>query len=148
MYPNRTSLTYSSLNQQRGSMLVISIFVIVIMAFLGFSMVRLLSASADAVIHEVYGLRALNSAQSAMEQKILRAFPLNNQVGVCDNTINIDYSNIAGFENCVIDSLTCTETTGFVGESTTYYRFASRATCSGGKVTASRSVAVDAIVEP
>jgi len=135
-------------SKQQGSMLVISIFVIVIMAFLGLSMVKLLSASADSVIHEVYGLRALNSAQSAIEQKVLRAFPLNNEVGVCDNNINIDYSAIPGFENCEINTLTCTATTGFVGESTTYYRFSSRATCSGGKVTASRSVAVDAIVEP
>lgn len=128
-------------------MLVISLFVIVIMAFLGLSMVKLLSASADSVIHEVYGLRALNSAQSAIEQKVLLAFPLNNAAGVCNDTVNIDYSAVAGLENCTVVA-SCTEIPGFVDESTTYYRFSSRATCSGGKVIASRSVAVDAIVEP
>lgn len=137
-----------NLHKQRGSMLVIALFVIVIMSLLGLTMVRLLSASADVVIHEVYGTRALQAAQSSLEQQIQIAFPLTQDgAGSCDGTLRqTDYSNVSGLENCLAFS-SCAQTSGFDGETITHYSFESEGTCSAGKVTASRKLAVDAIVE-
>lgn len=130
-------------------MLVIALFVIIIMALLGLTMVRLLSASADAVIHEVYGVRALQAAQSSLERQIQLAFPLTQDgAGNCDtNTFSTKaFVNVPGLENCFTFA-SCSPTDGFAGETVTHYSFESTATCGAGKVIASRTVAVDAIVE-
>ncbi|WP_260681491.1 type II secretory pathway protein [Aliiglaciecola sp. M165] len=141
------------LKRQQGSMLVIALFVIIIMALLGLTMVRLLSASADAVIHEVYGVRALQAAQSSLERQIQLAFPLtqdlnNEGQGNCVNgaTSTKLFVNVPGLENCLTVA-SCSPTDGFAGETVTHYSFESTATCGAGKVIASRTVAVDAIVE-
>ena len=135
-----------SIHHQRGSMLVISLFVIIIMAMLGLTMIRLLTSSADAVVHEVYGARALLAAQTALEQTLKDAFPLTqNGSGVC-GTQTISVASVPGLQNCTAQS-SCSLTSGFIGETTQYYHFQSVATCSAGKVTASRTLAVDAIIE-
>ncbi|GAA0856552.1 type II secretory pathway protein [Aliiglaciecola litoralis] len=135
-----------SLDSQRGSMLVISLFVIIIMALLGLTMVRLLSASADAVIHEVYGARALQAAQSSLELTIKKAFPLTQDGASVCSTNTKSFANTPGLQRCLTIS-SCSLTTGFVDETTQYYRFQSIGICTAGKVTASRTVAVDAILE-
>lgn len=136
-----------SIRHQNGSMLVIALFVIIIMALLGLAMVRLLSASADAVIHEVYGVRALQAAQSSLELKIQEAFPLTQDgAGSCNSTNTKAFVNVPGLENCFTIT-SCSLTNGFVGETTEYYSFQSTGICAAGKVIASRTVAVDAIVE-
>lgn len=136
----------SHIKPQSGSMLVISLFVIIIMALLGLTMVRLLSASADAVVHEVYGARALLAAQSTLELTLKDAFPLTQDgASVCSSQTKA-YTNVPGLEKCLAFS-SCTLTTGFKDETTQYYSFQSIGICSAGKVTASRTVAVDAILE-
>ncbi len=134
------------LKKQRGSMLVIALFVIIIMALLGLTMVRLLSASADAVIHEVYGVRALNAAQSSLEISIQRAFPATQDGASVCSASSFLFTNTQGLENCSAFT-SCTLITGFEDETVSYYRFESTGLCSQGKVTASRTVAVDAILE-
>ncbi|MDO6713214.1 type II secretory pathway protein [Aliiglaciecola sp. 2_MG-2023] len=110
-------------------------------------MVKLLSASADSVIHEVYGARALHAAQSSMERNIKEAFPLTQDgSGSCDSLSTFSFASVPGLQNCLSVS-SCTLTTGFVDETTQYYHFESTGICTAGKVTASRTVAVDAIVE-
>lgn len=144
MRRNQTSIPQCK--KQQGSMLVIALFVIIIMALLGLTMVRLLSASADAVIHEVYGVRALNAAQSSLEISIRQAFPATQDgASVCTSS-SYTFNAIPGLQNCTA-SATCTLITGFEDETIEYYRFQSTGFCSAGKVTASRTVAVDAILE-
>ena len=63
--------------KQRGSMLVISLFVIIVMALLGLTLSRLLSASSESIIYEVYGQRALNAARAGVEAQIALAFPIS-----------------------------------------------------------------------
>ncbi|GAA6184451.1 MSHA biogenesis protein MshP [Aliiglaciecola sp. NS0011-25] len=137
----------SSPKRQSGSMIIIALFVIIVMAILGLTMVKLLSASADSVIHEVYGARALHAAQSSMERNIKEAFPLTQDgSGSCDSLSTFSFASVPGLQNCLSVS-SCTLTTGFVDETTQYYHFESTGICTAGKVTASRTVAVDAIVE-
>ncbi len=74
MFP-RTRPSHFQQNQ-RGSMLVISLFVIVVMGLLVLTLIRLLSASSDTLIYEVYGLRAHQAAKSGLELKLTEVFPL------------------------------------------------------------------------
>ena len=62
--------------KQRGSMLVIALFIIIVLAILGLAMLRMLAASADSVVSEVYGQRALNAARAGVERSIAAAFPV------------------------------------------------------------------------
>ncbi|MFA3791470.1 type II secretory pathway protein [Aliiglaciecola sp. SL4] len=136
-----------SMQQQSGSMLIIALFVIVIMTILGLTMVKLLSSSSDAVIHEVYGARALHAAQSSMERNIAEAFPLTQDgSGSCDSLSTFSFAAVPGLQNCVTVS-GCTLTTDYVDETVQYYHFESTGICRSGRITASRTVAVDAIVE-
>lgn len=125
---------------------MIALFVIIIMALLGLTMVRLLSASADAVTHEVYGVRALNAAQSSLEMSIRQAFPATQDGASVCTISSYTFASIPGLQNCSA-STSCTLITGFEDETINYYRFQSTGLCSEGKVTASRTVAVDAILE-
>lgn len=133
--------------KQRGSMLVMSLFVIIVMAMLGATMVKLLSSGSDSVVHEVYGLRALHAAQSAIEAKMVHAVPLTqNGASVCDDIVTTTYSATGGLQNCRAVT-SCSLTTGFVGETTQYYHFVSTGICSAGKVVASRTLTIDAKVD-
>lgn len=140
MFPN------SRLSQQRGSMLIIALFVIIIMAMLGLTAVKLLNSAADKVTHEVYGLRAFAAAQSSMDKVLEKAFPLSQDgTGACNVDIT-NYGNTPGLEFCYAIAR-CSLTQGFVGESSKYYRFVSTGVCSAGDITASRTIAVDAKVD-
>ena len=144
MYPNRQ---LNNSFRQRGSMLVIAIFVIVVMSLLGLTITQILSASSDAVIHEVYGVRALNAAQTGIQASIADAFPVSG-ASVCAGTgtpLVLDLSAVNGLENCTVTA-TCVMTP-FDAGTVEYYRFNSVGTCSAGDVIASRHVAVDAKVE-
>ena len=125
-------------------MIVIALFIIVVMSLLGIAMTQVLSASSDAVIHEVHGVRALNAAQSGVQAKVAQAFPLSG-VGSCDDTLDLDLSSVPGLENCTVRA-TCS-LTPFDGGNINYYRFNSVGTCAAGDIVASREVAVDAKVE-
>ncbi|GGD61917.1 hypothetical protein GCM10011357_16510 [Lacimicrobium alkaliphilum] len=137
-------------------MLVISLFVIVVMAFLALTLTRLLSASSDSLIFEVYGLRAHQAAQSGLEAKLTEAFPLCppgsvnsvcvdkslNDPTACDNTTAVTFS-MDGLRNCSVSSSCSVETTG----DSRYYQFTSTGTCEAGDAVTSRTAFVDARVE-
>ena len=61
--------------RQRGSMLVMTLFIIIILAFLGITMVNLLSSSNQSVVYEVLGARAKMAAQSGVQRLLSTAFP-------------------------------------------------------------------------
>jgi len=131
---------------QRGSMLVISLFIIVIMAILGLSMIKLLSASAQSVVYEVYGQRALNAARSGMEQSLAAAFPISGPGDAqCNTKTEDDFAATAGLNNCSYTSSCQLIPVTDRDHSYRYYRVSSTGTCTAGNVVVSRSVSVDAI---
>lgn len=132
-------------NKQQGSMLITALFVIIVMSLLGLTLTRLLSASSDAVNHEIFGIRAMNAAQSALQVKISQAFPLDGSAAVCDDTINMSFITLPGLENCSAEA-TCTERE-YSADNVTYYQFESTGTCTASDVITTRTVAVDGKVE-
>ena len=128
-------------------MLVVAIFVLVIMALLGFAMVRMLSGTVDSGVQQVLGLRAMNAAQSGMEAKMAQVFPLDNgghDETQCPGTaINHDFT-VAGLEDC---SVTASCVVGYQDAEVRYYRFIGTGQCQADEFITSRTVSVDAKVE-
>ena len=89
--------------KQKGSMLVIAVFVIIVFSLLGLTLTKLLASSSDAIIHEVYGQRALNAARSGVEQAISAAFPLSSGTASCNAaSTQVDFNaNIKGLSLCL-----------------------------------------------
>jgi MSHA biogenesis protein MshP len=139
MCPN----SISSKHKQSGSMLVIALFVIIVMALLGLTMTRLLSSSSDAVIQEVYGLRALSAARAGVEQQIALAFPLSPAIASCSDTAPVVFNVVPGLENCQFDAACNALTVTDDGLVQTYFKFTSTGQCSAGDMIVSRTVYVD-----
>lgn len=143
---NRACTGSGCFKKQGGAMLVVAIFIIVVMTLLGLAMTRLISASSDTVIYEVYGLRALNAAQTGAQHMVAEAFALDGST-TCSGSVQRDLSAIAGLEACRFEAscaqATFTQPTGQV----VYYRFSSTGTCAAGDIIASRQVAIEAKVE-
>lgn len=148
-YICKTHHSLKGLGQQSGNMLIMSIFAILVLAFLGLSMSRLLGTSSATIVYEVYGLRALNAARSGLDQKVLDVFAgQTSDASRCDADgsdsnlwVQEDFNNIPGMENCSVVAL-CTVTEV---DSTNYYRFESQGTCEleGEGIVVSRTLAID-----
>lgn len=122
-------------------MLVISVFTIVVMAFLAVTLTRLLATSQEAIVYEVLGLRALNAARSGLEQGVrdvfcTQAVNLNNCTG--SETLQ-NYGNLQGLQGCSA-TYACTNTTV---DTVNYFRFESRGQCIVDDLIVSRTVSID-----
>lgn len=127
---------------QKGSALVIAIFVIVIMSLLGAGLVRMLSSSSESVVYEVYGTRAYAAAQTGIQWQLTQIFPLNIAEITCADTTNTpDVSATAGLQSCIIN-VECDSSVTLHGIQ--YYTITSRATCTNAEITTSRAIEVTA----
>jgi len=129
--------------QQKGSAIVIAIFVIVVMALLGAGLVKILASSAESVAYEVIGTRAYAAAQTGAQWQLLEIFPHDTDTRTaCQSTITEpDLSNVEGLEYCAA-TVTCNDDGEFDG--TTYYIITSTGQCSFGGVITSRTVEIEA----
>lgn len=144
MYPRKSPP--AQFKKQTGSMLVIAIFVLVVMALLGFAMLRLLSGTADAGVQQVLGLRAFNAAQSGLEAKVSEVFPLVNgghDQTQCAGLLQHNFT-VAGLQDCSVEAQ-CE--IAFQDTEIIYYRFSSIGQCQAGDFITSRTISVDAKVE-
>ena len=133
-----------SKTRQRGSALVIAIFIIIVMSLLGAALVRMLSASSEAIVYEVYGTRAFLAAQTGLQFGLQQAFPLSAAAASCA-TVNAatipTLSNTQGLLNCQIKTLSCSEKTV---NTIRYYKISSIGECDDGGIKTTRSLEVDA----
>jgi len=144
MYPKHYSpFSLANKSTQRGSMLVIALFVIIVLALLGLTMTRLLSSSSEAIIHEILGQRALNSARAGIECAVADEFGAG-----CSEPIFKEFSSVAGLENCsyrVAEDAPKTITDG--SKTFSYLTFTSTGQCRAGKINVTRFVYIDAMLE-
>jgi MSHA biogenesis protein MshP len=135
--------------RQRGSMLVMALFVLIVLALLAGTMITIISGSSKTVIHEVYGLRAQHAAQAGLETLIAQSFPVGTEAQVCNITASSSssFSTIAGFRNCRFDAQCTSSQIDFDGQTHRYYRFASTGFCEIGEGVVSRTLFVDAMQE-
>lgn len=137
-----SQIRHSLLNRrsERGSMLFISVFVIVVMGMLGLTLTNMLATSAQSVVYESLGLKALNAARTGLEVNLSRTFPLSTSAALpCQ--VSESLSNVPGLEGC---SYTANCQLDNSSSLINYYRFTSTGQCSVSDVVVSRTVAVDA----
>ncbi|ABE56612.1 MSHA biogenesis protein MshP [Shewanella denitrificans OS217] len=128
--------------KQRGSALVMSIFVITVMFLLAAALINIVSDADDSVNQEVLGTRALATANSGADAALARLFPLAGGVSNCDAVTTPAWTPPAslGFSGCRV-TLECFSYS--VGTQT-QYRIISEAICELGNMRVRRQVEVEA----
>jgi MSHA biogenesis protein MshP len=144
--------------KQRGSALVIAVFIIVVMTVLGVALVRMLGASSESVAYEVIGTRAYAMAQTGVQWAGGKVFPLNSGALHCDGTTPVansgndftsssifsppsSISNNDGLNGCQISSLTCND---LKYDDVVYFTISSTGRCDVGGVITSRTIVIEA----
>lgn len=138
--------------KQRGSLLITSLFVAIVLLAIGLALTRVIEGGAQANAVEYYGSKAFLTAQSGIEWKLQKLFPLDNSKGPCDNSVPPnDFTNAKYMENCQFIELSCrsiddVSDANTIGGSAlvTVYRITSTASCDSGQWTTQRSINVEA----
>lgn len=121
--------TPSMVRSQRGSAILIALFVIVIMALLAAAMGRFLVDSSEKHTVEVRGVRALMAAQSGLEIALYRLYPNGQWQGQqCAASTSLSFTD-AGLTGCQA-IVTCNKVpVSAAGGTQTGYRFSSEGRC-------------------
>ena len=121
--------TPSMVRSQRGSAILIALFVIVIMALLAAAMGRFLVDSSEKHTVEVRGVRALMAAQSGLEIALYRLYPNGQWQGQqCATSTSLSFTD-AGLTGCQA-IVTCNKVpVSAAGGTQTGYRFSSEGRC-------------------
>jgi MSHA biogenesis protein MshP len=135
-------LSLAKESTQRGSMLIIALFVIIVLALLGLTMTRLLSSTSETIIYEVLGQRALNAARSGIECALADEFG----AGCGDPTFK-EFSSVVGLEDCSYQVVPVSKSIEDGAKTFTYWTYSSTGQCSAGKINVTRFVYVDAMLE-
>lgn len=134
--------------KQSGSAIIMAIFVVIVIALLGASLVSLQRDSAEGASFEVYAARAYLSAYSGSEIALTQLFPLSvgasSAVSSCSNVVKLPVlpEGNVGFHNCSVD-VSCKLTTGTAGIANRY-TIVSTAVCKTSQINARRQITVEA----
>lgn len=105
-------------SRQRGSALMIALFVITIVALLAAAMSRFLVDSGEKSTVEVRSVRALTAAQSALETGLYQVYPNGKwSKQACPSQTITFPATVSGLSQCSV-VLTCTELTSSYGSQT------------------------------
>lgn len=133
--------------KQRGSSLVIALFIMVVMSVLGAALINVIINNEEDYAYEVIGTRALHAAQTGAQWRLQQIFPLRNAPNVdinislaaCVNgTLNL--ANINGLNQCTAD-VTCST---IMHENVDYITVRSVGACNLNGESASRVIEVQA----
>ena len=128
--------------KQKGSALMLALFVMIIMTLLGTVLVKMYNSSSEAVAYEVLGTRAYAAAQTGIQWQLTEIFPLNEtNITLCTSTIEPDISTAKGLENCSF-SVSCDSNISFNGIQ--YYTLESVGSCDVAGIKTSRTIEVEA----
>ncbi len=121
--------TPTMVRSQRGSAILIALFVIVIMALLAAAMGRFLVDSSEKHTVEVRGVRALMAAQSGLEIALYRLYPNGQWQGQqCAASTSLSFTD-AGLISCQA-IVTCNKVSvSAAGATQTAYDFSSEGRC-------------------
>ena len=143
MFLKRKKIIHVNANKQKGSMLVLAIFVLVVFLLLGMGLSNIVSKGEETLAYEVIGIRAYAAANTGAESALQVLFPLNLTPTSCTvvNNTSLDLSNTTGLNNCKV-KMTCTE---FIAAGITYFSVTSTGECPLDQgVFISREVVVEA----
>ncbi|SKA27264.1 MshP protein [Photobacterium toruni] len=125
--------------KQRGSGLMIVLFVIVVMGLMAIAMTKIGASSQTMTTKEVLGTRAWFSAYSANEVLLTKIFPLGNPLisepTACKTYLAAEIKTPLQ-QGCKIVTMNCVAT---IINKTNEYKLISTATCGSGKVVMTRT---------
>lgn len=131
-----------ALKKQKGSALVIAIFVIVVITLLGGALVRMMGSTSETIAYEVIGTRSFQAAKAGAQRKMSELFPLLPNNGVCLGDVEYDFSAIKGLENCKAAIVNCI--VDATVHDVTYYTITSTGQCDIAGVFTSRQIKIRA----
>lgn len=140
MFP-KLSIKVRMSKKQKGSALVLAIFIIVVMTLLGSALVRMMTSTAETIAYEVLGARAYQAAQAGAQRKMSEVFPLSGS-GSCSENSSWDFPNIQGLENCQALDVDCVP--DVIIDEISYYTITSTGQCSVAGVLTSRQIEIKA----
>ncbi len=120
-------------------MLVIAIFVLTVMFLLAAALINISQHEDKALTQEVWGARALFTANSGADAALARLFPLDGSQGTCEMSSVWTPPALVGFSSCHDVHLTCR---AFTADTVTQYLIGSKAICGSGELRVSRQVEV------
>ncbi|WDE10945.1 MSHA biogenesis protein MshP [Thalassomonas haliotis] len=85
---------------QRGSALMLALFVLTVLLMLGAALMRTLSSSSETIAQEVLGTRALAAANSGMQAHLVQLFPHNLAQDSCPADATYNFDGISGLDHC------------------------------------------------
>jgi MSHA biogenesis protein MshP len=142
------SLSKSSPAMQKGSAIVLAIFVIIIISLLGAALVSLQRDSAKGASYEVYAARAYLSAYSASEIALVDLFPLNSSAAVTTNctgaNISVPLGSDDGFHGCTANYQCAVLVAANSASLPTRYKVTSTAVCENAQTVTRRQIMVEA----
>jgi MSHA biogenesis protein MshP len=124
---------------QRGSALVVAVFIIVVMLAIVLALSRILLSSSDSVVYEVQGTRALFAAQSGMELALTELFPRTGASNCSNWTFNF---NTAGLSGCQAQ-VQCSAQAIASEQLNQLYQLQSSASCNANEFITSRSIVLE-----
>jgi len=125
--------------KQKGSALMLALFIIVVLTLLGGALMKVLTSSSEAIAQEVIGTRAYMAANSAMQAELAKLFPLNSS-STCPSeppfkTGSYDFStngtNVEGLYHCSAET-SCNKYATNQTTGDKFYRITSTGTCGSG----------------
>ncbi|MGS0682583.1 MSHA biogenesis protein MshP [Shewanella sp. 125m-7] len=127
-------------SRQRGSALVIGVFIITVMFLLAATLINVLDDADQDISLEVWGTRAFAAANTGADSALATLFPVDGSNGSCNTQApwNTPWhigtaTGLVGFNGCSV-VMTCSAiTTNLAQNNMTQYLITSTATCSTGQ---------------
>jgi MSHA biogenesis protein MshP len=137
----KLSVNATSSYQQKGSALVLALFIMVVTTLLGAVLVRMISSNAETIAYEVIGTRAYQAAQAGAQRKLSEVFPLSAPNQTCPANSEWSFSSIKGLEGCNKVNVTCS---GVTIKGIIYYTITSTGQCTVSEIFTSRTIEIKA----
>ncbi|WDE04491.1 hypothetical protein SG34_024660 [Thalassomonas viridans] len=138
---NVKAIHFPRFSAQRGSALMLALFVLTVLLLLGSALMRTLSSSSETIVQEVLGTRALAAANSGMQAHLLLLFPHSAAQDTCPADDTYHFDGISGLNHCTA-TVTCSllfEDAGNLnrkGNAVRYFTLASTGNCGTGNMEA------------
>jgi MSHA biogenesis protein MshP len=137
----------SFVRMQRGSALVVAVFIIIVMVLLIGSLSQQLTSSSESVSYEVLGTRAFLAAQSGMERGLQILYGLDAVTQTtCPASLffqDFEVSAIDGLRQCQVQ-VSCTAATSTLDPAITHFYLTSTGTCGdAASIQTSRTIEME-----
>lgn len=124
---------YKFNDRQRGNLLILSMFIVIVVGLLGSSLIKIQTGSNSMVTKDVLGTQAWFMAYSGAESALVDLFPLNEDIAniaICSG--EIDVSNVVEINNSGCNSAPAVTCERQLVDGISYFRIISTATCGSG----------------